>query len=254
MENSTPAELYAKLHTGNPGDLDFYREQCLGAQSILELGCGYGRVIEALAEEGRQLVGLDLNRGLLALAARRLRPYPSARVVLVQGDMRRFAFERKFDRILIPYSALYCLLSGDEVRACFRRVAEHLSPGGRLIFDAYSADVFHRELPSDGASADGDEPESDEVTNIVHEGIAYQVVEQADWVRVLQRLDVVYAYEPRQGGHSIAAHIAHRYLLSDQVAPLLEAAGLQLETMAGDYAGSALDDDSDLMIVTALLA
>ncbi len=248
MQKPYPAELYAKLHLGNPGDLDFYRGQCRGAGTILELGCGYGRVLESLAGEDRSLVGLDLNPGLLELAEKRLGTRP--RVSLVRGDMRCFAFRRKFDRILIPYSGLYCLLSEDEVKSCFQRVADHLAPEGRLIFDTYSADAFHRDLPS----AEGGESEIDAIANIVQDGTAYAVVEQADWSRDEQRLDVVYTYEPRQGGQSIAAPIAHRYLLSDQFAPLLEAAGLQLVTLCGSYDGAALNDDSDLIVATAKLS
>ena len=248
MEKPCPAELYAKLHTGNPGDLAFYREQCRGTESLLELGCGYGRVLETLAGEDRRLVGLDMNPALLNLARNRLRP--GDRVELVQGDMRRFAFRCKFDRILIPYSGLYCLLSEGEVRSCFQRIADHLEPGGRLIFDAYSADAFHRELTTNK----GDASDDDEVANIIHDGVAYQVVEQADWSRDEQRLDVVYTYEPRQGGYSVAAPLTHRYLLSDQIAPLLDAAGLRLVSLAGNYDGSPLDDDSDLIVATAELA
>ncbi len=47
MHNPYPPALYAELHVGNPGDLAFYREHCVGASSILELGCGYGRVMTA---------------------------------------------------------------------------------------------------------------------------------------------------------------------------------------------------------------
>jgi SAM-dependent methyltransferase len=250
MADSYPAELYAKLHTGNLGDLAFYRAQCSGAESILELGCGYGRVLESLARTDRRLLGLDKHRGLLALAKKRLRQTDSGRIDLVQGDMRRFAFRFKFDRILIPYSGLYCLLSADEVRTCFQQIAKHLQPTGRLVFDAYAADVFHHEL----LPAEGDGSEKDEIATIVHRGTVYQVVEQATWTREEQRLDVVYAHEPREGGTSIAAHLTHRYLLRGQIAPLLDAAGLRLVSLSGDYEGTGLDADSDLIVATAQLA
>ena len=65
-----PAELYARLHRGNPGDLDFYRRACAGASSVLELGCGHGRVLRAIATPETHLVGVDLDPELLALARR----------------------------------------------------------------------------------------------------------------------------------------------------------------------------------------
>ncbi|HLT36253.1 MAG TPA: class I SAM-dependent methyltransferase, partial [Enhygromyxa sp.] len=67
-----PARLYAAVHDGNPGDVEFYRRRCAGARSIVELGCGDARVLAALAEPGRRLVGVDIDPELLELARVRL--------------------------------------------------------------------------------------------------------------------------------------------------------------------------------------
>jgi len=48
------------------GDIAFYA--ALGARSYLELGCGTGRVSHALAEMGREVVGLDLSEPMLRIA------------------------------------------------------------------------------------------------------------------------------------------------------------------------------------------
>lgn len=251
MKQPYPAKLYAALHVGNPGDIGFYREHCRGAESILELGCGYGRVLEALAGNERQLTGLDANRELLALAKERLQGEHAERVELVNGDMRRFAFDRRFDRILIPYSGVYCLLETSDVVACFRSVAAHLEPDGRFIFDAYSADEFHDD-PNEDELADADLPE--DVATLNHAGITYQVTEQSQWWRDEQRMDVVYVHEPREGGHTIAAPLQHHYLLSHQIEPLLERAGLELLSLDGDYDGTPFTPEADLIAVTARLA
>ena len=229
MNQPYPAELYAALQLGNPGDLDFYRARCRGADSVLELGCGYGRVLEALASEGLQITGLDTSRELLALAEARLQRVDGNKGALVLGDMRRFAFDQKFDRILIPYSGLFCLTSQSDVEACLQNIASHLTPAGQFIFDAYSADNFH------------DDPEQD-------------VTEQSQWWREEQRMDVVYVHEPREGGHTIAAPLQHRYLLSRQIEPLLNRAGLDLVSLDGDYQGTPFTPEADLIVVVARLA
>jgi SAM-dependent methyltransferase len=267
MPDPYPPDLYAQLHRGNPGDLAFYRQRCGDAETILELGCGYGRVLEALCDNDRGLVvGLDMNLGLLELARERLSNTVAEAAELVCGDMRRFAFGRKFDRILIPYSTIYCLLSIAELRACLSNVADHLNADGLLVFDAYSADAFHREGLDDRNSADqdagrsegsdlaDDADEADEVACVDYQGTIYHVVERSDWSRENQRLDVVYLHEPRQGGASIATRLEHRYLLSDQIAPLLEASGLELVSLAGDYDGSRISDEAEMIVVTARLS
>ena len=64
MRAPYPAKLYSLVHRGTPGDVPFYREACADAGAILELGCGYGRILEALAMPDRLLIGLDRDPGL----------------------------------------------------------------------------------------------------------------------------------------------------------------------------------------------
>jgi SAM-dependent methyltransferase len=45
--------------------------------TVLELGCGYGRVLEKLAERGGTLVGIDTSASSLRLAGELLRRFPN---------------------------------------------------------------------------------------------------------------------------------------------------------------------------------
>ena len=247
---SYDAELYELLHSGTPGDLAFYRKWCRGADNVLELGCGYGRVLCALAELGCQLVGLDRAGDLLARAAHRrdaLPPDTRRRIELVQGDMRSFELGRSFDRILIPYSGIYCLLDEEDCLHCLKCAVRQLAPGGRLIFDAYLADDFHS-----GSDPRGDQSQTIEpVGSVDHRGVRYDVFERSLRKRGLQRLDVVYEYVPRAGGSVLEGTIPHRYLLSHQVEGLLTRAGLRLLHLHGDYRGGELRSDSRLLVAIA---
>ena len=70
---SAAAVFYALTHRGNRGDLAFYSSLCRGARSVLELGSGYGRVLESLASTRRRVVGLERDAALRALSRRNLR-------------------------------------------------------------------------------------------------------------------------------------------------------------------------------------
>ena len=182
-----PPELFALLHPGTPGDLAFYRARCAGAARVLELGCGAGRVLLDLARTGHAVTGIDRDPGLLALAREALGEEPAqvcARVTLVDGDMRRFALGRRFERIVIPYNGLYCLADDDEVAACLRCAGEHLSPGGEIVFDAWAADAFHAEADPDEPDAGDDQP----ITHVAWRGRTYDVFEASEWQRAAQRI------------------------------------------------------------------
>ena len=97
---------------------------------VLEVACGTGRVTEPLAATGTEVVGLDVDREMLAVARRRCPTVP-----LVVADMRRFALHRRFPLVIVPYNGLQLLVTPDDRAACMSVLAEHLAPGGRLAFE-----------------------------------------------------------------------------------------------------------------------
>ena len=106
---------------------------------MLELACGTGRVAAALGA-----VGLDLDPAMARRAAARGVP-------VVVGDMRSFAFGRRFPLVLIPWNSLQ-LLDAAGRAACLACVADHLAPGGLLGLELI--DVEQLEAPLAPVHAD----------------------------------------------------------------------------------------------------
>jgi SAM-dependent methyltransferase len=261
-------ELYALVHRGTPGDADFYARACRGA-GVLELGCGYGRLLAPLARSATCYVGVERATGLLALAQRRRRALPSAlraRTALVADDMRNLARVRGgvargvvrgalhggaragFERVIIPHSGLYCLQRDADVTHCLRAVRALLAPGGELIMDAYHADPFHaRSRPADLAD-DHLEP----VCRIEQRGIAYDVLERSRWDRDAQRMTVTYRYQPVSGGRARQGTIVHRYVRIPQLKAMLRAAGFRAD-FYGDFTAAPLRKAHEGWVARAVL-
>lgn len=242
------AELYALTHRGNAGDLAFYGEVCRGAQRVLELGCGSGRILTALASAKRSVVGLELDAELLALARRNVRALPEANrksVRLVQADMRDFELAQRFERVLLPYNALYCLLTKRAALACFRAAHRALEPGGKLVLDVWNAAPFARSAAR--ATSDDSEP----IVSVRHAGHTFDVFERSRVRRAQHRLDVSYVYVPREGGTAYQIPIAQRYYLRAEVDDLLERAGFVIEQRFGDFSGTRFGSRSDQLVVIA---
>lgn len=246
-----PADLYAALHTGTPGDVTWYQTQCEGARSVLELGCGYGRILSALASTEREVWGIEIDPNLLELSRERIGTLPHAErasIHLVHGDMRSFDLGRTFDRILIPHSGLYCLLGDADVRSCLRAIRRHLDRSGCLLLDAYSADRFHlRSRPSDVDSDD-----LVPVARVEARDRTWQVLECSTWDRVEQRIDVTYEYVAQ--GESHQGRIAHRYLQVKQLRAALEEAGLRLASLHGSFDGKRYEVGDVLWAARAVVA
>ncbi len=246
---SYPAKLYAAVHRGNDGDRRYYRLACAGARDVLELGCGFGRIARALSDDGLKVTGVDSDPDMVALARKAV---PTGRFEV--ADMRTFSTEARFDRVVIPYNGIYCLLSREDVVRTLRLARQHLAPDGLVVFDGYNAEAFHHAGDGDGAW-----DESSYVKTVSALGESWRVYERSRWDRAQQRIDAVYTHVP--DGHqarslapvpgTIEACIPQRYLLASQVEGLLADADLELLALQGDFDQSAWDDDSAALVVVA---
>src|SRR5258708_11883274 len=113
------------------GDLPFWETMATrwGATRILELGCGTGRVSEVLCRHA-PVTAVDLLIEMLSRVARR-----APRAQLVAADLRRFAFAAKFDLIVLADDPMAHLTSLDDRAHVMRLIADHLTPGGRVILE-----------------------------------------------------------------------------------------------------------------------
>ena len=104
---------------------------------ILLIGCGSGRDLIALAEDGYTVVGVDpapeaLRRALFYCAER------GVHAPLVEGFFEDHAFDGPFDSIIFSFRS-YSLILGRAVRiAALDKARRLLSPGGRVVI-SYAA-------------------------------------------------------------------------------------------------------------------
>jgi SAM-dependent methyltransferase len=109
---------------------DLIKQVNAGAATMLELACGTGGIIAALA--GRyQVSGLDVAGRMLAVARRKL----PAGTPLYVADMTDFALPAKFDSIICVYEGVNHLLGFPAWEKFFDRAYEHLNEGGVFVFD-----------------------------------------------------------------------------------------------------------------------
>ncbi len=249
-------ELYALTHTGTPGDVSFYLRVCRGVSRLLELGCGAGRMLAALARAGHDVTGIESDPEMLEFARQQREQLPEAirrHITLTAGDMREERPQGAFyDRVLIPYNGLYCLLSDAEVVSCFTAARRALRAGGALVFDAYAV---HREdlACAEGAGADPGEEHREAVATLHYRGGRVRVFEQSSWDLPRQLLLATYLYLDEQGESATEqpCTIPQRYLFVDQVPSLLERAGFFIEELYGDFRGTPYGEESQHMVIVA---
>jgi SAM-dependent methyltransferase len=130
------ATLYDRIVRPRPCEA-FYRKPARdvgrGTRPVLELACGTGRLTIPSARDGHETVGLDTSPTMLE-AARAKAESSGLGITFIRGDMRAFALHRHFGPIVVSCNSLAHLTTNEDLRACFRRVRDHLEPGGFFAF------------------------------------------------------------------------------------------------------------------------
>jgi len=117
------------------GEADFVMR--FAPASVLDAGCGTGRVARELARRGVDVVGVDLDPEMLAVARRR-----SPELAWIEADLAMLHLGRTFDVVVAAGNVLILLTPGSEPMVVANLV-RHLRPGGRLVagFQLRSGDL-----------------------------------------------------------------------------------------------------------------
>ncbi|MCO5315574.1 MAG: class I SAM-dependent methyltransferase [Solirubrobacterales bacterium] len=130
-------------------DLPAWARICEGNRTVLDLGCGYGRVAHFLSRSGCRIIGIERDPGT-GSDFRRLAVSPDTRVVI--GDVleldRTDLDPRQFDRILAPQQLIQILGGNRGRHTLISQVRRRLSPSGVAAF------AFCPDLPQDSFELD----------------------------------------------------------------------------------------------------
>jgi SAM-dependent methyltransferase len=213
--------------------------------SILELGCGTGRVVAALAQVGHQVTGLDSSAAMLQAAEARLaRTRPAGLVQLVAADMRDFTLPSRFAWALCALNSLMHLITLEDQLAALEATRRHLQPEGHLLLDLTNPDPSWLLEPGERIVRVGVLDDSETGHTVVR-----QVLQHID--PLAQTLHLTYMYDEigAEGVvHRAICPLRLRYLFPSEARLLLERAGFEVEQIYGSYDLEPFDGTTERMI------
>ena len=226
-------------------DVPFWRRIALeAAGSVLELGCGTGRISLPLARAGVSLVGIDRSKPMLDRARRRLAKLTSKEPPrLVRGDIRMLPFgAHAFSAIIAPYGVLQSLLADRDLAAALDSVARVIEPGGTFGLDL---------VP--------DVPNWREYSNRVQlrgsagRGVHLTLIESVRQDRARRLTTFEQRYVERRNGRSTEHRfeLTFRTLTVQRMTDRLTRAGFVVDRVLGDYRGRPWDERADVWIILA---
>ena len=234
------AQFY-DLENGWSADFDYCVALAENAESVLDIGCGTGELAAALAP-GRAVTGVDPAAAMLDIA--RGRP-GGTDVTWVEADARSVRLGRRFDLIVLTGHAYQVFLTDEDQKAVLATIAAHLTSGGRFIFDTRNPALMtwktwtrprstHQlEHPRLGRIEAWTEHTYDTGTSI----LTYRN-----------------GYRPVDGGDTYSASARIRYTPKEDLAAMIDAAGLAVESWLGDWEGNPYHPDARDIIPLGRLA
>jgi len=246
----TIARFYDAENAEFNEDLELYSE--LAGETggpVLDVGCGTGRVMLHLAQEGYRVVGVDNADAMLARGRRKLDVMPdlTSRVTFMHGDALTLDLPDRFKLIIVPYNSFMHFGEQRDQLAALRMAARLLDDDGLLVLDLPNAgDAYATQ--DDGTivlERMFTEPESGHL--VMQQ--SYSMIDRA-----AQHLYITWIYDEiaEEGAvHRTLAPLKLRYVFPGEMDLQLAANGLRRVAFYGDYTREPFEDGSPRMVVLA---
>lgn len=229
-------------------DSQYFIDKMLEAKgTVLEVGVGTGRMFLQALDLGVDVYGIDVNANMLDQLRASLAPEHLHRVAL--QDLRTLELDREFELIVAPFRVLAHMITVKDQLAALERVARHLAPQGRFIFDLFVPD--HRRL------AEGLEGVEDFVGEHAPGKKLRRIVSMTnDPVAQVSQVTMRFVWEEEQGRERDESWtFPFRHYFRHELEHLIHRSALELEAIYGDYQEGPLDTESkDFVVICRLPA
>ncbi len=199
---------------------------------VLDLCCGGGRHLAAMAERGVIACGVDLSPDLLRVARGEL-SRRRTHADLFRADMRALPFANEaFDAVIQMFTAFGYFESDDDNRRVLAEVGRVIRSGGRYVLDLMNKAYVLAAL----------------VAESTKEAPGGSVVETRRYDAEKKRLEKSATTRTPRGSKTHVESV--RVFEPDEIRDWLAAAGFTVDRMLGDFDGSEFAPKSSWRMIT----
>ncbi|MBN1515141.1 class I SAM-dependent methyltransferase [Candidatus Sumerlaeota bacterium] len=214
---------------------------------VLEAGCGTGRLLLPMLQEGIDARGFDISKPLLDRLKAKAKAQGIDKPPVKQASMLDFKYKERFDRILIAFRTFNHCPNPDAQLQCLRNCYKHLRPGGQLIIATFipHPDTIVQADNSLKVTGAVENPETGEPVLISH-----YVAEIDSLMQVRTDVWIIEELQPPKGQapRRMFLPVTLRWVHPSEMSLLLRLAGFEQAEVVGDFDWGPLDSGCDEQI------
>ena len=218
-------------------------------EPIFDVGCGTGRVLLHLAQEGYTVHGIDDSPSMLNRLNNKLQAMPHLQefISYTQGDVLTFETDERYKMVLLTYNALmHFHLQSTQIQL-LENLRKIMADNGLLVLDLPNAGETFATQETDAILLDREfiEPET---------GHLVMLQSQSYLDRTTQLLHVTWIYDEIEGdGNLKRFRVPHvlRYYFFPEIKLLLERCGFEITSVYGGTDEEPFEDGAERMIIYA---
>ena len=174
-------------------EINYVLDKLKAADRVLELGCGYGRVLQRLLEKSEKVLGIDTSYASLLMAREYIGNISSC--FLIEMDAADLGFRKN------SFDAVICIQNGISAfvvdqRKLLEESVSVIRPGGIALFSSYSQHFWNDRLEwfrlqaEDGLIGEIDEAATGKGTIVCKDGFKASTVGPDDFTALTSGLPV----------------------------------------------------------------
>lgn len=210
-------------------DLKMYSKMLNECKKILILSCGTGRETNYFSNDFEEVWGLDISEKMLKEAKKKT--FDKNNVEYIQGDMKSFNLNEKFDAIIIPNNGILHLLKLKDIEECLLNCKKHLNENGIIVLDYFIPD--YKALASQSSGKIHDYTKYDEE---LKKYITRERVHTRNAFNKLNHTQIFYEFTDEQGNSlKRICEYTIRYLFVDEFELITRLTDIKIEERYGGF-------------------
>ena len=226
-------------------DILFYDQFVSNNVSVLELGCGTGRITFSLAKKAKQVVGIDISEEMISKAKEK---FKGENINFLLGDMTSLKLNAKYDLIIAPFRVFQSLETENEILKSLETIKTHLNSKGLAILNVFDPYLSKDDMKTKWIQ----EGETDYGKAILENG---DILKHSETKKHLdaenQVLYVDLIYRRYRNNKLVDEHInpiCMRYYYPDEFKNIISQNGFAIKNCWGGYNGEVYGEGPELVI------